>query len=139
MTEGMKSRIALLVAALLVLVAGAGGVWWWRQQGAEQDAAAKAALSAFAAAWVAKDVSTVPFADTAVRDAFPDVVKDLGTSPVEVTVGDSARDGDTASAGLAVRWTLPGGVAWSYDVPTTVSRSGDALSLIHISEPTRPY
>ena len=68
MTEGMKSRIALLVAALLVLVAGAGGVWWWRQQGAEQDAAAKAALSAFAAAWVAKDVSTVPFAATAVRD-----------------------------------------------------------------------
>jgi hypothetical protein len=121
----MKSRSALLVAALLVLVAGAGGVWWWRQQGSEQDAAATAALSAFAAAWVAKDVSTVPFADTALRDTFPDVIKDLGKAPVEVTVGDSTRDGDTASADLAVRWTLPGEVAWSYSVPTTVTRSGE--------------
>ena len=121
----MKSRVALLVAALLVLVAGAGGVWWWRQQGSEQDAAAKAALSAFAAALVAKDVNTVPFADTTLRDAFPDVIKDLGKAPVEVTVGDSARDGETASADLAVRWTLPGEVAWSYSVPTTVTRSGE--------------
>ncbi len=121
----MKSRIALVVAALLVLVAGAGGAWFWRQQEADRDAAARAALSAFATAWAAKDVSAVPFADDAVRDTFPDVIEDLGEAPVVVTADDSARDGDTASADLAVSWTLPGGAAWSYTVPTVVTQSGD--------------
>ena len=90
----MKSRIALVVAALLVLAAGAGGAWWFRQQEADRDAAARAALTAFATAWSAKDVSAVPFADDAVRDTFPDVVEDLGEAPVAVTSGDSVRDGD---------------------------------------------
>ena len=121
----MKSRIALVVAALLVLVAAAGGAWFWRQQEAERDAAARAALSAFATAWAAKDVSAVPFADDAVRDTFPDVIEDLGEAPVVVTADDSARDGDTASADLAVSWTLPGGATWSYTVPTVVTQSGD--------------
>ena len=77
---------------------GPAGAWFWRQQEADRDAAARAALSAFATAWTAKDVSAVPFADDAVRDTFPDVIEDLGEAPVVVTAGDSARDGDTASA-----------------------------------------
>ena len=121
----MRSRIALVVAALLVLVAGAGGAWWWRQAETDKDAAARAKRRTFASAWSAKDVSTVPFADEAVRDTFPDVIEGLGEAPVVVTAGESARDGDTASGDLAVTWTLPGGATWSYTVPTAVAQSGE--------------
>ena len=66
----MRSRIALLVAAALVLVLGIGGALWWRQREADRDAAARAAVTAYAKAWSAKDLGPVPFADDATKATF---------------------------------------------------------------------
>jgi len=121
----MRSRIALVVAAVLVVAVGIGGALWWRQREADRDAAAQAAVTAYAKAWAAKDLATVPFADEATKATFAPVVKDLGDATAKVTAGDVARHGDTASGTLDVTWTLPGDVPWSYTVPVTVDADGD--------------
>src|SRR5687768_268948 len=121
----MRSRVALAVTALLVLVAGVGGVLWWRQQGAEQDAAAEAAVAAYVAGWNAKDLSAVPLADDAIAADFAAATKGLGDARVAVTAGSVTREGDSATTELAVRWTLPGDVPWTYAVPARVVESGD--------------
>ena len=121
----MRSRVALAVAALLVLAAGIGGALWWRQQGAEQDAAAEAAVAAYVTGWNAKDMGAVPVADDSTREDFTAAVEDLGDAPVEVTAGEVTRDGGSATTELTVRWTLPGGVPWTYAVPARVVEDGD--------------
>ena len=121
----MRSRVALAVAALLVLAAGIGGALWWRQQGAEQDAAAEAAVAAYVTGWNAKDMGAVPVADGGTREDFTAAVEDLGDAPVEVTAGEVTRDGGSATTELTVRWTLPGGVPWTYAVPARVVEDGD--------------
>ena len=113
----MRSRIALLVAAVLVLALGIGGALWWRQREADRDAAARAAATAYAKGWSAKDLAAVPFQDAATKASFAPTIKDLGDAKVAVTAGDVERDGDSATTTLSVRWTLPGDVPWSYDVP----------------------
>ena len=121
----MRSRIALVVAAVLVLAVGVGGLLFWRQREASRDAAARAAVAAYAAGWQAKDLAQVRFAQDGAAADFAKATKGLGRSTVRVTAGDVTRDGDTATADLAVRWTLPGGAQWSYDVPARLVRSGD--------------
>ncbi len=121
----MRSRIALVVAAVLVLAVGIGGALWWRQREADRDAAAQAAVTAYAKAWAAKDLASVPFADDATKATFAPTVKDLGDATVAVTASDVERDGDTATGTLDVTWTLPGDVPWSYAVPVTVAADGD--------------
>ena len=121
----MRPRIALIVAAALVLVAGIGGALWWRQREADRDAAAQSAVAAYATGWSAKDLASVPFADDATKASFAPTVKGLGGATAKVTAGDVQRDGDTATGTLAVTWTLPGDVTWSYDVPVQVVESGD--------------
>ena len=121
----MRPRVALAVAALLVLAAGIGGALWWRQQGAEQDAAAEAAVAAYVAGWNAKDMGAVPVADEGTPEDFTAAVEDLGDAPVEVTAGNVTRDGGSATTELTVRWTLPGGVPWTYAVPARVVEDGD--------------
>ena len=81
----MRPRIALAVAAVLVLVVGIGGALWWRQREADRDAAAQAAVTAYAKAWAAKDLASVPFADDATKATFAPTVKDLGDATVAVT------------------------------------------------------
>ena len=120
----MRSRIALVVAAVVVLALGLGGALWWRQREADRDAAAAAAVTAFAAAWSAKDLTPVPFADDGTKTGFTEAVKDLADAPVRVTAGDVRRDGSSATSDLSVVWTLPGNAAWSYTVPARVVESG---------------
>ena len=91
----MRSRIALVVAAVLVVAVGIGGALWWRQREADRDDAAQAAVTAYAKAWAAKDLASVPFADDATKATFAPAVKDLGDATVEVTPSDVERDGDT--------------------------------------------
>ncbi|GAA4410635.1 penicillin-binding transpeptidase domain-containing protein [Fodinibacter luteus] len=119
----MRSRVALAVAVVLAVALAAGGVWWWRQHEADRDAAARAALTAYAAAWATKDLDGIPFVDEETRAGFGPAVEGLGGAPVEVSAEGPARDGDSATADLAVRWTLPGGVPWSYAVPARVVES----------------
>ena len=120
----MRPRIALAVAAVLVLAVGIGGVLWWRQREADRDAAAQAAVTAYAKAWAAKDLASVPFADDATKATFTSTVKDLGDATVAVAASDVERDGDTATGTLDVTWTLPGDVPWSYAVPVNVAADG---------------
>ena len=121
----MRSRIALAVAAALVLVIGIGAALWWRQREADRDAAARAAVTAFAKGWTAKDLEAVPFQDDATKASFAPAVKDLGDATVEVTAGDVERDGEAATGTLSVQWTLQGDVPWSYAVPVRVVDTGD--------------
>ncbi len=120
----MRSRIALVVAAVLVLALGIGGVVWWRHREADRDAAARAAVTAYAKGWSAKDLGAVPFQDAATRASFAPTIKDLGDAKVAVTAGDVERDGDSATSTLSVRWTLPGDVPWSYAVPVRLVDTG---------------
>jgi len=121
----VRSRIALAVAAVLVLAVGIGGALWWRQREADRDASAQAAVTAYAKAWTAKDLGSVPFADDATRATFAPTVEDLGDAPVTVTPGAVQRDGDTASGSMEVTWTLPGDVPWSYAVPVGLAAAGE--------------
>ena len=122
----MRSRIALVVAAVLVLAVGVGGTLFWRQREASRDAAAQAAVTAYVAGWNDKDMAAVPFVDGGAAADFEAATKDLGASPVQASAGAVTRDGDTATTRLSVRWTLPGGVPWSYAVPVRlVAGSGD--------------
>src|SRR6478672_1126609 len=121
----MRSRTALVVAAALVVAVGIGGALWWRHREADRDDSAQAAATAYAKAWTAKDVASVPFADDATKATFAPAVKDLGDAKVAVTAGDVERDGDTATGTLDVTWTLPGDVPWTYAVPVTLVADGD--------------
>ncbi len=121
----MRSRTALVVAAALVVAVGIGGALWWRHREADRDDSAQAAATAYAKAWTAKDVASVPFADDATKATFAPAVKDLGDAKVAVTAGDVKRDGDTATGTLDVTWTLPGDVPWTYAVPVTLVADGD--------------
>ncbi len=121
----MRSRIALVVSAVLVLAVGIGGALWWRQREADSDAAAQAAVTAYASAWAAKDLTDVPFADEATKATFAPAVKGLGDAKVTVTAGDVEREGGSATSTLSVTWTLPGDVPWSYAVPVRADKVGD--------------
>ena len=121
----MRTRVALVVAAVLVLAVGVGGVLWWRQREADRDTAAAAAVAALASGWTAKDLKAVPFVDEATKATFAPTVKGLGDATARVTAGTTTREGDSATSTLAVHWTLPGDVAWSYEVPARVVASGD--------------
>ncbi|HYN29081.1 MAG TPA: penicillin-binding transpeptidase domain-containing protein [Dermatophilaceae bacterium] len=123
----MRSRsvIAAALALLLVAAAAGGGWWWWQREERARDAGAQRAVTAYAAAWTAKDVGAVPFADPAARADFPAATAGLGDAPVAVRAGDVERNGGTATSTLDVTWTLPGSTAWRYAVPVTVQdRSG---------------
>ena len=121
----MRSRIALAVAAVLVVAIGIGGALWWRQREADRDAAARAAVTAYAKAWTAKDLTPVPFRDDAEKATFAPAIKGLGDAKVAVTAKDVTRDGDTATGTFDVTWTLPGDVPWSYTVPVSLAADGD--------------
>ncbi len=121
----MRARVALIVTAVLVVALGIGGGLWWRQRETGRDAAAADAATSYAAAWAAKDLTPVAFADETTKASFAPAIEDLGDTPVAVTAGDVTRDGDTATGTLDVTWTLPGDVPWSYTVPVTLTADGE--------------
>lgn len=144
-----KRGIVAIVAAVVLLAGAAGGVWWRHgTQERRADRQSRAAIDAFAAAWQGRsfDRAHLTFAGTtaaAVAADFRKATTGLGDGPVTVRVGDFTRRGDGASADLAVTWTLPGAVPWSYTVPLRVARTasgawavqpparGDAASFWH--------
>jgi cell division protein FtsI/penicillin-binding protein 2 len=120
-----------------VLVAGAVGAGlWWRHAEAEKEAdqAARAEVAAFAQAWQRRS-----FTDPALRfsgstgadvgKSFSTATQGLGTGPVTVTSDPATRTGDRATSTLHVTWALAGGVPWSYDVPVTATRDGEAWAI----------
>jgi cell division protein FtsI/penicillin-binding protein 2 len=112
------------LVALALAVAGIGGYAYRQHQQRAADDAVQALTSKVAAAIAAGDVSALPFAGTdgATRQqAYAAAVQGLGKQTTTARVTSQSRDGDTAHATVAVQRTLPGGAAWSYDLPLTVT------------------
>lgn len=114
---GMRSRLAWVVVAVVVLAGGAGAAWWWQHREGELDAGARAAATAYAAAFSRRDLSGVASTQSGAAADFAAAVKGLGAATVRASAGSVARDGSAASARLAVRWSLGQGATWSYEVP----------------------
>ncbi|WP_392543999.1 penicillin-binding transpeptidase domain-containing protein [Oryzobacter telluris] len=121
----MKVRVAVIVAAVLVLVGGLGGALWWRQKEADRDAAATRAVDAFASAWAARTLPPASLESPAMAQDFTKTVAGLGEAPVAVRASAARRDGETATATLTVRWTLPGETVWEYAVPARLVERGE--------------
>ncbi len=123
-------RVVAAVLAVLVLVAAAvAAVLVTRDRAAAQaDRDARAAATAFAAAWQSGSPGSVPYASgapDAVQQSYAALTKGLAGARPTVGVRGLNRDGDAATGTIGVRWTLPGGATWSYDVPLRVLRAGD--------------
>ena len=126
-----RSRRAL-AAVLAVVVLGAAvaaGVLVTRDRAAAQaDRDARAAATAFVAAWRAGSPGSVPYASGTpadVQEQYAALTRGLAGARPTVDLRGLTRDGDAATGTVGVRWGLPGGRTWSYDVPLRVLRSGD--------------
>ncbi len=119
-----KRWIAATVAAVLVVVAVGAGLWWRGEQ--RKDDAARAVLTALAAGWAKRSLTdpAVPFKDTQVRDSFATTFADMGSAPVTAKVDHFSRSGDTASATIAVAWTVADDRTWDYSVPFGAAYDG---------------
>ncbi|WP_426564583.1 penicillin-binding transpeptidase domain-containing protein [Angustibacter sp. McL0619] len=117
--------VAGAVVVLLVLLGGGG--YAFRQHQAQLDDDAAAALAQQVAKAVsAGDVSTLPVAGggaAALQQADAATLKGLGKATTSATVKSEQRTGDSASVTLAVTRTLPGGVAWHYDLPVQLTKT----------------
>ena len=107
------------LAALLLLTAGG-------LAGCSADPA-EDTVDAFLTGWAGGSLDKVGFVTAAGQKiAAPEVLTqiqglygDLAGAPLRVTrSGDTAETGDNATTPITVKWTLPGGAAWSY--PSTV-------------------
>ncbi|WP_442874934.1 penicillin-binding transpeptidase domain-containing protein [Actinoplanes sp. NBC_00393] len=64
---------------------------------------------------------------TGIRELYGD----LSQQPLELSVaGDSKTSGDVASTPITLKWTLPGGVNWSYPSTVRATKAGDDWSVI---------
>ncbi len=123
-------RVVAAVLAILVLGSAAvAAVLVSRDRAAAQaDRDARAAATAFAAAWQIGSPGSVPYASgtpDAVQQSYAALTRGLAGARPTVIVRGLTRDGAAASGSVGVRWALPGGATWSYDVPLRVLRSGD--------------
>ena len=116
----MRSKIWAVLAVVALVATTAGGLWWWRRAEAARDDAARAAATAYAKGFTAKDLTGVPLQDPAAAAAFAEAVKGLGDATVTATSGPVTRDGDRATGTLNVTWALPADQTWSYAVPFTL-------------------
>lgn len=124
-----RAVVGGVVAAVLVAGAAGAGLWWRHaEQEKALDAAARAEVAAFATSWAGRSFTkpgtlfTGTTSDVVQAD-FAKATAGLGPGPVKVTADAVRRTGDRATATAHVAWTLPGGVAWSYDVPVTAQRA----------------
>ena len=121
-------RTPLVIAAVVTVVAaaGAGGAVVVHQRAeAELDHQASAAIDALAAGWTRRDVTGVPFADPKAATTLQSATAGLRAQAVTVERDRVTRRQDRADATLKVTWSLPYGVTWAYEVPTTATQQGD--------------
>ena len=120
-------RTPLVIAAVVTVVAaaGAGGAVVVHQRAeAEQDRQASAAIDALQAGWTRRDVTGVPFADPKAAATLQPATAGLRATSVTVVHDRVTRRDDRADATLKVSWSLPYGVTWTYQVPTTATQQG---------------
>ncbi|WP_270888870.1 penicillin-binding transpeptidase domain-containing protein [Pedococcus sp. 5OH_020] len=140
-----RGLIGALTAAALA-VAAAGGVWWRHTESErEADRAASSQIARFARAWQQRSFTGagLRFSGTtpaAVQAAFTATTAGLGSGPLTVTADSVRRKAESASGTLHVRWTLAGGVPWSYAVPVRVvaGTQGWAVALPTAGSPWHP-
>lgn len=123
-------RVVTAVLAVLLLGAAAvATVLVSRDRAAAQaDRDARSAATAFAAAWQRGSPGSVPYASgapDAVQQSYAALTRGLAGARPTVSVRGLTRERDAATGSVGVRWALPGGATWSYDVPLRVLRSGD--------------
>jgi cell division protein FtsI/penicillin-binding protein 2 len=122
-----RGRRRRWIAAVLVLVVGvaAGVGWWWSTRPPPPDEAA----ADFAAAWGRDDPGAGPVDDPRVaRVTWAEVRAGMGDATIAVTLADVEQDTDddaSATAALAVAWTLPGDRSWTYDTAAPMTRTDD--------------
>jgi cell division protein FtsI/penicillin-binding protein 2 len=117
----------LAAALVVVLVAVGGGVLLRLRSQAAQNDAARGLADRYAEALSGRDLSAVPFAGSssaARQGVLGSQLRGFGPSKPTVEPGDVRRTGDSATATLAVSWTLPGGARWTYDLPLRLVRNG---------------
>ncbi|MFN8079555.1 MAG: penicillin-binding transpeptidase domain-containing protein [Kineosporiaceae bacterium] len=122
----MRTPLVIAAAVTVVAAAGAGGAVVVHQRAeAEQDRRANAAIAALAAGWTRRDVTGVPFADPKAAAGLQTATAGLRATAVTVVPERVTRRQDRADATLKVTWSLPYGVTWRYEVPTTATKQGD--------------
>ncbi len=119
----MKRTAVLASTAAVVVAAGAvgGGVLWkGHQDDLKATQAATDAATTFAKGWTTGHVDTAAYAGTSPKAAqanFETTTAALGKGPVHTSVDDVVRHGDTATADVKVRWTMPGGGTFRWTDP----------------------
>ncbi|WP_460459154.1 penicillin-binding transpeptidase domain-containing protein [Angustibacter peucedani] len=121
------------VVAVVLVAGGLGGYAYVAHQRQAADDAARALADQVARAVVAGDVSTLPFAGSdaaAAQQSYAAATKGLGTSSTTMaTVQQERRDGQSATATLAVTRTVAGGARWAYQLPVRLQETGGRWAL----------
>jgi cell division protein FtsI/penicillin-binding protein 2 len=89
-------------------------------------------VAAFVDGWQKGDLNDVGFISASGGAvAAPDVLTgirelygDLTGQPLAVTAGATSATGDNANTPITLKWTLPGGVEWSYQTTVRSSKAG---------------
>jgi cell division protein FtsI/penicillin-binding protein 2 len=124
----MSRRIIItsVVAGVVAVAAAAGGfAYVAHREQARLDQEARTSADRFAGAWSQRDVKDIAYAGRSadqVAASFKTTTAGLGTLPVKVTVASLTRDGDKATGGLSVAWTVAEGSTWTYSMPISLQR-----------------
>lgn len=127
----MSARTVLATTtAGLMVAAGVGGYMFWndqQQQRAQDDAAREAAVT-FARAWSNRTLDKATYIGTepaAAAANFATATAQLGNGNIRTSVQNAKRSGDTATADVAVQWTVPGGQTFSWTDPISLAKTSN--------------
>ncbi|BBH64490.1 penicillin-binding protein [Actinoplanes sp. OR16] len=112
------------LAALLVLTAG--GLTGCSADPPEDT------VTEFLSGWQSGDLNDVGFVTASggaiaapeVLTGIRELYGDLTGQPLALTAGKTTTNGDNATTPITVKWTLPGGVDWSYESTVRSSKAG---------------
>ncbi|RKN42018.1 penicillin-binding transpeptidase domain-containing protein [Micromonospora endolithica] len=122
-----RSHPALTLLTVTALVAGA-------LTGCSSEDGPAKSVEAFLSGWRSGDLQAVGFVDpTGAKVPAADVAREIrelsgelaATPPALRRVGDPKITRDTATATVAVEWTLPGGTRWAYERPVRLKQAAD--------------